>query len=384
MFLRPPARTLLAGGFAFVVSYAAAAQTPGAPAPKPPALTVTGTPAHDTDKGASLLSDARKALGGEDKLTAIKRLEAKGTITQVAGNQTLDGDVVVQIEAPDKLRIDEEISLPGGAITINRTQAVNATEAWDVTEGGNLPGNFGRGGRGGGGNAGGRLGGVLGALNDPNAQQAQVDPARQAALKEQQRKARQTDLARYLVAFLATTTEAPAWVGTAVTPKDEKADVLEVTTADGTVTRVFLDIETHMPLMMTYSGPAPRGGGGQGRRGQGGGNRGGDPAAAPQGAAGGQGGGNPAGGNAANAPQGAAPGGAPGGDAQGGRRAGGGFQAQTATVEMYLGDYKVENGMKMPHHITREINGEIQEEVTIKSFKFNPNFKANTFIQPKQ
>jgi len=91
-----------------------------------------------------------------------------------------------------------------------------------------------------------------------------------------------------------------------------------------------------------------------------------------------------AGGNAANAPQGAAPGGAPGGDAQGGRRAGGGFQAQTATVEMYLGDYKVENGMKMPHHITREINGEIQEEVTIKSFKFNPNFKANTFIQPKQ
>ncbi len=379
MFLRPLTGSLSAGGLLLVVSCTASAQTPTPSPAKPPALTVTGTPAQDTAKGASLLSEARKALGGEDKLAAIKRIELKGSITQLAGNQTLDGDLVMQIETPDKLRIDEEISLPGGAITINRTQGLNGTEAWDVTEGGNLPGNFGRGGRGGGGNPGGRLGGVLGALNDPNAPQGQVDPARQAALKELQRKTRQTDLARYLVAFLAATSEAPAWVGTAVTPKDEKADVLEMTTADGTVTRIFLDIETHMPLMMTYSGPAPRGGGGQGRRGQGGQGGRGQPGGAQPG---GQGGGD-AGANAANAPQGAASAGAPGGDAaQGGRRGGGAAQAQ-ATVEMYIGDYKVENGVKMPHHITREVNGEIQEEVVIKNFKFNPNFKSNTFIQPK-
>lgn len=389
MVLRSLANILLVGGLVIAVSHTAAAQTPP-PAAQTPALTVSGTPAQDTAKGASLLSEARKALGGEDKVMAIKRLELKGTITQVAGNQTLDGDVVIQIEAPDKLRIDEEISLPGGAITVNRTQALNATEAWDVTEGGNLPGGFGRGGggfRGGGGNPG-RLGGVIGAL-DPNAQQGQVDPARQAALKEQQRKSRQTDLARYLVAFLATTSEAPAWVGTAVTPKDEKADVLEITTADGTVTRLFLDITTHMPLMMTYAGPAARGGGagGQGRQGgaRGQGGRGGEPGAQGGNAA------APAGAQpaltppAGPPPSGAQPAGAPGGDAQGGRRAGGaGAPAQPTTVEMYLGDYKVENGVKMPHHITREVNGEIQEEVVIKNFKFNPNFKSNTFIQPKQ
>ena len=379
MFLRPLTGSLSAGGLLLVVSCTASAQTPTPSPAKPPALTVTGTPAQDTAKGASLLSEARKALGGEEKLAAIKRFELKGSITQLAGTQTLDGDLVMQIETPDKLRIDEEISLPGGAITINRTQGLNGTEAWDVTEGGNLPGNFGRGGRGGGGNPGGRLGGVLGAINDPNAPQGQVDPARQAALKELQRKTRQTDLARYLVAFLAATSEAPAWVGTAVTPKDEKADVLEMTTADGTLTRIFLDIETHMPLMMTYSGPAPRGGGGQGRRGQGGQGGRGQPGGAQPG---GQGGGD-AGANAANAPQGAASAGAPGGDAaQGGRRGGGAAQAQ-ATVEMYIGDYKVENGVKMPHHITREVNGEIQEEVVIKNFKFNSNFKSNTFIQPK-
>src|SRR4051812_29979581 len=190
MGFRPIPGTLLIGALAVGLSAGVAAQAPAGQAT--PALTVSGTPANDTVKGAALLTEARKALGGEDKIAAIKRLEAKGSVTQVAGNQTLDGDVVLQIETPDKLRIDEEISLPGGAITITRTQALNATEAWDVTEGGNLPGGFGRGGgggfRGGGGNQGGRLGGVLGALgNDPNAQ-GQVDPARQAAVKEQQRK----------------------------------------------------------------------------------------------------------------------------------------------------------------------------------------------------
>jgi hypothetical protein len=335
------------------------------------AQTVTGTLAQDTAKGTALLSEARKALGGEDKLAAIKRLQLKGESQRVQGGQTLDGEIEMLIELPDKFRLDEEISLPGGAITITRTQALNGEEAWDVTEGG-LPGGLGgRGGRGGDfGGRGGRLGGVLGALGgDANAAQgAQADPARQAQIRELQRRTRQTDLARYLVAFLATPGESAAWVGTAVTPKDEKADVIEFKTADGTATRLFLDISTHMPLMMTFAGPAARqaNAGARGRRG------GGDPAAggAPQGD-------QPQGGQA-QGPQGGQP--AEGGQA----RRGGAAPGQPVTIEMYLSDFKVENGVKMPHVITREVNGEIQEQLTFKSFKFNPNFKANTFTQPKQ
>ena len=97
MFSRPLAGPLSAGGLLLVVSFTAAAQTPTPPSAKPPALTVTGTPAQDTAKGASLMSEARKALGGEDKVAAIKRIELKGTITQVAGNQTLDGDLVLDL-----------------------------------------------------------------------------------------------------------------------------------------------------------------------------------------------------------------------------------------------------------------------------------------------
>ncbi|HTM02312.1 MAG TPA: hypothetical protein VL173_02325 [Vicinamibacterales bacterium] len=324
-------------------------------------------PAHDTAKGASLMAEARKALGGDDKLAAIKRLEIKGSSTQVTAQQTLEGDLTMQIESPDKMKIEREIELPGGSISITQTQGLNGAEVWDATDG-NLPGGLGGGGRGGGfrggGGGGGRLGGLLG-LPQGQDQARGLDPARAAALQEAQRKTRQTDLARYLVAFLAAPGDMPAWIGTAVTPKDEKADVLEFTTPDGTTTRLFLDITTHMPLMMTYQTNAPRtGGGGRGRRG------GSDAAGGGAAAQGGQ--------QANPQPN---PQGSQAADAQGGRR--GGAQPQQVTMELYLGDYKPEGAIKLPHHITRELGGEIQEEINIKSVKLNPNFKANTFTQPK-
>ena len=49
-----------------------------------------------------------------------------------------------------------------------------------------------------------------------------------------------------------TTTDAPvAWIGTAQSPEGN-ADVLEVKNADGVATRLFLDVTTHMPLMLTW------------------------------------------------------------------------------------------------------------------------------------
>jgi hypothetical protein len=362
MFLRSLLPTVAIAGLAAAPAFAQA----------PTAAPATPPPAHDTVKGASLMSAARMALGGEDKLAVIKRLEIKGSSTQVTAQQTLEGDLTMQVESPDKLKIEREIELPGGSITITQTQGLNGTEVWDVTDG-NLPGRLG-GGRGGGGFRGGGnrggIGNLLGGIGG-NTQPANVDPARAAQLEELQRKNRQTDLARYLVAFLAYTSEAPAWLGTAVTPKDEKADVLEFSTPDGTATRLFLDITTHLPLMMTYETNAPRNaGGGQGRNG--GGRRGGRDGAA--GAA-------PLAQAAEGQTAGAPAAGAPTAGAQGGRRAGG--APQQITMELYLGDYKPEGGVKMPHHITRELGGEIQEEIVVKSVKLNPNFKGNTFTQPK-
>src|SRR6185503_21112655 len=149
---------------------------------------------------------------------------------------------------------------------IDRVEVLNGNEIWDQNSGG---GRFGRGGFGGGdfggrgGDFGGfRRGGGGGQQNGDADQRAQgIDPER---LKELQLRNRRAEVSRLLLAFLLTTDSPVAWVGTAQSPEGT-ADVLEVKSADGPTTRLFLESTTHMPLMLTWSSGNQRGGrGGQG------------------------------------------------------------------------------------------------------------------------
>jgi hypothetical protein len=335
---------------------------------------------EDTAKGASLLAEARKALGGEDKLAAVKRLQVKGEMRRGQGNLNLEGDSEVFLEPPDKFRRNESLTLGPGGPGIDRVEVLNGNDIWDENNGGG--GRFGRGGFGGGGDFGGgggrggdvggggfRRGGGFGggqnAAGDQAAAQG-IDPER---LKELQLRNRRLEVSRLLLAFLLTTDSPVARIGTAQSP-DGTADVLEVKSPDGTATRLFLESTTHMPLMITWTGGGQRGG----RGGQGGGRgRAGDAAAQ---------GGAPQGGGAPPAPQ-AAPQGPPQGgaavDTAQGRRGRGFGGGAPATLEMHLSEYKAVNGIKLPHLITRGTNGETAEEWVIKSYRINPTFKVNTF-----
>jgi hypothetical protein len=310
---------------------------------------------EDTAKGASLLAEARKALGGEDKLAAVKRLQVKGEMRRGQGNNTLEGDTEVFLELPDKFRRNESLSIGLGLGGIDRVEVLNGNEIWDQNSGGG--GRFGRGGFGGGGGDFGGRGGDFGGFRGGGGAGQQngdaapgIDPER---LKELQLRNRRQEVARLLLAFLLTTDRPVAWVGTAQSPEGT-ADVLEVKSADGPTTRLFLETTTHMPLMMTWSGGNQRGGrGGAG----GGGFRGAEPAAPPA---------VPQSGAAVDTAQG-----------RRGRGAGG----APATLEMHLSDYKAVNGVKLPHLITRGTNGQTAEEWAIKSYRINPNFKGNTFTK---
>ena len=299
--------------------------------------------AQDAAKGAALLAEARKVLGGEDKLAEVKTLDMKSDFKRSAGRNTIEGELEIRIDRPDKMRRDEDLSLPGGGPAIVRTEVLNGTEVWDENSGaagfGGFGGGGGRGGFGGGGFGGGRGGDQAGqAAGDPAAagQRAgrAIDPAQ---LKEFQRRTRQADLSRFNLMWLLDTDTAVVWVGTAEA-SDGKADVLEITSADGSPTRLFLDQSSHMPLMLTWQGAAGRGG----QRG-----RGGDQA--PQGAASPQ--------TPAQAPPPAAP----------------------PTFQLTLGEYKTVNGIKLPHHITRGTNSQTIEEWTVKSYKLNSSFKSDVF-----
>jgi hypothetical protein len=124
------------------------------------------------------------------------------------------------------------------------------------------------------------------------------------------------------------------YAGEAESP-DGKADVLDVTGPSSFVAKLFLDKASHRPLMMVYRGVSPR--------------------VVVQTQRGG-----PPPGEGAHAP---APPPMP----------------EQVDINMFLDDYKAVDGVLLPHHITRSVDGQPSEDMVFKTIKVNPSFKPDTF-----
>ena len=293
-------------------------------------------------KAASILAESRKALGGDDKIAAIKTLEIKGTARRGAGDVNIEGDMTIVMERPGKYLRKEQILLGNGGIDV--VEGLNGAESWDEQKfSGGM--NFDDGGDGGR-----RGGGGRGAPGQTPAAGATPDEAaKQAALA-----ARQAEVARILLALFLTTDQPVKHTGTAVTPQ-MTAEVLEMTAPDGGAVRLIVDSKSYMPLMLQWTGiaqdpiaalAARAGFRGRGRGGRGGfGGRQGQPQQ-PQAAA-----------KVVSADE----------------------LAKPTALRMYLQDYKTVNGIKLPHLLVRGTGDQITEEWEIKSYKINPNLKADTF-----
>jgi len=145
------------------------------------------------------------------------------------------------------------------------------------------------------------------------------------------------ELARFaLVTVLASTPSMPLdfeFAGEAESP-DGRADVLRVAGPSGFAAQLFLDKSTHRPLMLTYRGVAPQ------IRVQ---TR-----------------------NANGPPL----------DSHGDAET---LPRQMVDIEMYVDDYRPVDGVLLPHHISRAIDGQTNEEWTCKTIRLNPVFKADMF-----
>lgn len=284
----------------------------------------------EEEKATAVLAEARKALGGEDKLAAVTRLQITGTTRRANGNFNLEGDTEIFLERPDKFRRNESLTVGVGGSSLDRTDILNGSEFSSE-----VSGDFGARGRGrfGGGGAGAAAGGGNG--------QGAPSPEALERLREFQRRNLQSEVSRLLIALLLTSDIPFRWIGTAQAPEGT-ADVLEVKTPDGNATRLFIDTTTRLPLMLTWTGPAGRGFGGRGSQGRRG--------------------------------QGAADASAPAPDGRG-------AAGPPVTLEMHLAEYKTVNGVKLPHLITRGASGETNEEWAVRSYRINPSFKANTFTK---
>ena len=261
---------------------------------------------------ATVLADARRALGGEEKLRSVKTLRASGDLRRSMGEMQMEGELEVLIEAPDKMRRDETIAAPGGGSMV-RTEVLNGSEVWDDSSR-----------RGG-------MGGHMMVFRGPGGREMTEEQ-----MKEMRLRARRVDLARFMLAWLLTTDAAVTHAGIAEVP-DGSADVLEVKAAEGPPTRVFIDRQTRLPLMLTWRGPQRRM---MVRRGPGGGPPNPDPREA---------------------------------EAEG--------PPPEVTYEMRFDDYRGVDGIQLPHQISRAMNGTVNEEWSIKSYKVNASFKNNTFTK---
>jgi hypothetical protein len=333
------------GGLSVVVAAVAVSVYAGqAPAPAP-----AKNNAATATLAQSILSEARKAIGGEDKLAAIKTLEIKGIARRGATDVNLEGDLTISVERPDKYLRKEAIILGNAAIDI--VEGLNGSQAWQEQKfSGNM--NFGND-DGGGNRGGGNRGGGFPNQQQQQANAAPADPAAQAAQEQAQLVARQTEVARVVLAILMTTDRPVRYVGQAASPQ-ATAEVIEMDVPDGNPVRILIDTKTYMPLMLTWTGvaqdPIAQLAGRIGFRGRGRGNRGGF-----------------FGGNRGNQPQ------------QTAKVVSADELAKPTTLRMYLSEYKVVNGIKLPHLITRGSGDQVTEEWEIKSYKVNPSLKADTF-----
>ena len=150
------------------------------------------------------------------------------------------------------------------------------------------------------------------------------------------------DFARTAVAFLLTS---PASMpleysyGGEAESDDGKADVVEAKGPGSFAVRIFLDKKTHRPLMLSYRGVAPR--------------------------------------MVIQTQQGPPP--ADGAHAAGADHASDMPVPQAVDIMLFLDDYKSVDGVMLPHHLSRSIDGKPTEDMTFKTIKLNPAFKPDTF-----
>lgn len=268
-----------------------------------------------TDQAAAVLTGAREALGGNERLTAVKTFTATGRTRQVRGDNLVPIEFQMSWESPDKyVRRDEFPAQDSGPATsgFNGNALIQAPALA-------IPAGPARGG------------------GPPPLPAAEVEANRVATLKQ--------DLARLMLGMFAGSVSIMpltfTYVGVAEAPQGQ-ADVLEAKGPASFVARFFVDKTTRLPVMVSWQAPnappglPPRAGGPA--RGAGGPARGADV---------------PARGSAT--PQ------------------------TTVEHRLYFGEYRDVAGLKWPFRIRRALGAEPVEETNFDGFRINVKVDPRRF-----
>jgi hypothetical protein len=275
----------------------AAAAMPSAQAPAP-------------DAASGVLAAAREALGGEKKLAAVRTVIATGRTRQVRGDHLVPIEFEIAIELPDKYVRKDEIPAQESGPTIT---GFNGDQLLQYPVPGPPPGRAG--------------------APPPTAEQLATAARMRLANVRQ-------DFARLALGMFAGSFPAYpltfTYVGKAEAPQG-KADVLEVKGPAGPgalAARIFVNADTHLPIMITWAAPPSRGGPSRGE---------------PP---------SPAGPPPAPASQG---------------------QPSAPESRLYFGEYREVSGLQLPFRLRRALGPDTVEETTFDGFKINAKVDPKKF-----
>jgi hypothetical protein len=305
-----------------------------------------------------IIADAREALGGDKKLDTVKTLTIAGRSlrTNPAGTST-ESEFEVAIELPDKyMRRDAVVNM--GNMSIYRTSGfngdgvINETDTPPQLAGGGTVVMFRTIGPG---------GTVMTTGGTPPTPEQQEAIRRAALVASKQDFARLT-LGMFVKPFAAYPLTI-TYAGQAESP-DGKADIIEIKGEGDFAARLFVDVTTHLPLMLSWMAREPT----VIRRTVG------------------------PGGEVVTI------GGAPGQASRGNLtpeerdKMMKQLDAQTKDAEakrkmveyrLFYSDYRTVDGVKLPHKLQRSVDGNPTEEVTFDKVKVNPKIDEKKFTVSK-
>ena len=202
--------------------------------------------AQEAGKAAEILAAARKAIGG-GTLDSLKTFTAQAEMQRNMGSMQLNSDIEILLELPDKYARVENMTggphmvIAGGGITgFNGDRPLQKAGAGGM--GGGMVIRMGG-------------GGPMPAGNDKPSPE-QLEQMKAAALRSSKTEVSRLMLGWFAMAHPAARAEY-AYVGDAESVEG-KAYVIDVKNADGFAARLFVDQQTHLPLMVTYKAPKPR------------------------------------------------------------------------------------------------------------------------------
>lgn len=310
-----------------------------------------------------VLADMKAALGGADKVAAVKTLTATGRTARTSANGTTsEAEMELAMELPDKYLVRSVLANLGN-MSVYRNAGFNGNGVINETE---TPPNL----------AGGGM--VMIRTAGGPAPGQQPTPEQKADMDHRMLTASKKDFARMTLGMFGSSFDAYPLeftsAGQADSP-DGKAHVIQVTGAENFDAKLFVDAQTNLPLMLSWSdrepmppmvvnrGGGPGGGGGQTMQMAGGGTF------------------TSAGGGSGQRPSEEemkkmiA-------DAEARRKE---AESKLKVVEyrIYYSNYKAVNGVKLPHTLQRSIDGKPTEETTFDQIKVNPKIDSKKFTVTK-